>query len=252
MLKEIHIGSHTLYSFQFLICLGFLSAIMIFLFQLKNDKTFNTRINKFVCLFPFLILGGFFGAILADKLAHLQETKTFELAGISFCGGILFGITMYFIFYPIIVSKNKSWMMKDLEKLVCPVIIAHFFGRIGCFLAGCCYGKPSNSFLAVTFPENSLQHQQYGYITPVLPTQLFEAIFLLLLFLILFFYIKKNKFSIYMISYGIFRFFLEFFRGDNRGQYLFYLSPSQIYSIIFVFIGISFFKIKKIESKQIK
>ena len=241
MIKEIRIGPYVLYSFQLLICLGFLCAILIFLLQLKKDKSMSSRINQFLCLFPFLILGGFGGAILADKIAHFKETKLFELAGISFCGGILSGIAMYFVFYPIIVSKNKLWLIQDLNKLVCPIVIAHCFGRIGCFLAGCCYGKPSQSFLAVTFPANSLQHQQYGFITPVLPTQLFEALFLLILFLVLFFYIKNNKFSIYMISYGIFRFFLEFFRGDNRGSYFILLSPSQVYSILFIFIGIIFF-----------
>ena len=76
---------------------------------------------------------------------------------------------------------------------------------------------------------------------PVLPTQLFEAGFELLLFLIMIIFIKKLKgknLSLYLIAYGIFRFFLEFYRGDDRGETGISLSPSQLMSLVLIICGV--------------
>ena len=126
------------------------------------------------------------------------------------------GIITFVILIVKVMPYHKKNLMFFLNIMIIGIVIAHSLGRVGCFLAGCCYGKETTSILGVTFPKGSTAYFLYGPNHNVLPTQLFEAIFLFILFIILFF-MKKNQFITYLFSYGIFRFILEFFRGDNRG-----------------------------------
>ncbi|NUM87830.1 MAG: prolipoprotein diacylglyceryl transferase [Bdellovibrionales bacterium] len=109
------------------------------------------------------------------------------------------------------------------------ITIAHAFGRLGCFFAGCCYGKPTDSFFGVRFPN--MLHRVY-------PTQLFESLFLFLLFGVLYYLVFERRsyqaFAIYLFSYGVFRFGIEFIRGDHRGVFVGSLSPSQTLSLVMV------------------
>ena len=119
----------------------------------------------------------------------------------------------------------------------CCITVAHAFGRIGCFFAGCCYGRETDSVLGVHFKYVSGNR---------LPTQLFEAAFLFLLFAVLTLLVLKWKcpytMSVYLVAYGIFRFIIEFFRGDDRGQIFGgALSPSQVGSIVYLLLGIGWF-----------
>ena len=104
-------------------------------------------------------------------------------------------------------------------------MIFHFFGRIGCFLGGCCYGKVTTFKLGVAFPDN-VKENIFHYGSKRYPTQLFEAIILLII-LVTILFVKKNKFKLYLILYSIARFFLEFLRGDDRGSVLINISPAQ-------------------------
>jgi phosphatidylglycerol:prolipoprotein diacylglycerol transferase len=109
-------------------------------------------------------------------------------------------------------------------------VLAHAIGRVGCFLNGCCYGKPSSLPWAVAFPFNGV---------PRHPTQLYEMGALLTLFFILKALERKKLkagtlFLIYGLSYGIWRFGVEFLRGDSTGV-LWNLTVFQLASIALVF-----------------
>ena len=120
-----------------------------------------------------------------------------------------------------------------LSVLPCCVLIGHSLGRVGCFFAGCCYGKPTDSWLGVKFPRLP---------EPVYPTQLYEAAFLLILFAVCSYLLLKKQFrhnmTVYLIGYGIFRFLIEFIRGDDRGKLFGLLSPSQFWSLGMVILGV--------------
>ncbi len=108
----------------------------------------------------------------------------------------------------------------------------HCCGRIGCFFAGCCYGKPTDGPLGIVFPdlpEAGIFHNGQA----VLPTQLIEAIMLLLLAIVLI-CLGKHQFFIYAYVYPVFRIVIEFFRDDNRGSFVGVLSPSQFVSVLIV------------------
>ena len=134
------------------------------------------------------------------------------------------------------------------------ICIAHSFGRLGCFFAGCCGGKLAQEgdffrFLAVNFPASSeLSGLRY-------PTQLFECIFLFILFVILFLLVFKKNFKygfvVYLGAYGIWRFLIEFVRDDDRGSFIPGLSPSQFWSILMVLGAIPmYFLLKHLVEKR--
>ena len=241
MLKYIELGVFKISTFSLAIGIGVLCAILIFLKTLAKKKIDDSYQEKLFLLLPFIIVGGLFGGMLFDKIAHWGENgaKWYEPAGISFAGGLIMGVLLYILSHLLIMRQGFKGVLKDAELFVIPLLVAHGFGRIGCFFAGCCYGKPSDCFLAVTFPEGSLQHEQYGYITPVLPTQLFESAFLFIFAAVMLWKVPKYRLTTYLIGYGVFRFYLEFLRGDNRGKLSNIFSPSQITSIIFIISGIT-------------
>ncbi len=155
-------------------------------------------------------------------------------SGMTFIGGLIGGsvcfLSVYFIF-----RKRLTRRLVDMLTLApCAITVAHGCGRIGCFFAGCCYGKPTDSVFGVKFPRLAVK---------VHPTQLYEAAFLFALCAILSFLLLKKKFrhnlSVYLIAYGIFRFCLEFVRNDHRGELVAGLSPSQFWSILMIVIGIA-------------
>jgi phosphatidylglycerol:prolipoprotein diacylglycerol transferase len=133
-----------------------------------------------------------------------------------------------------------------MNTLITGVVLAHAFGRIGCFFAGCCYGIPTDSYLGVIFPHG---HAHEAFPNQLIyPTQLFESAFLFLLFFLLtnIKAFKKQETVVYLIGYGVWRIFIEFFRGDNRGsifafiytEYNAFPSPSQYLSLVMIIIGI--------------
>ncbi len=149
--------------------------------------------------------------------------------GITFIGGLIGGAAIFLVIYFIFRKKYKSKLIDVISFLPCCILIAHAFGRVGCFFAGCCYGKPTDSFLGVQFP---------GMTEKVHPTQLYEAAFLFALFAICFLlYWKKNfkhNLSLYLLCYGVFRFLIEYVRNDDRGALIVGISPSQFWSLLMV------------------
>jgi phosphatidylglycerol:prolipoprotein diacylglycerol transferase len=128
--------------------------------------------------------------------------------------------------------------------------IGQAFGRIGCYFNGCCYGARSDSWIAIPYIIG-------GVHTKVIPTQFIESLFCLLLG-IAFLVWKTEKQGlytfIYFISYAVFRFIIEFYRGDNiRGIWL-GLSTSQLISIgiIIVFIYVFIIYLHNIQNMSIK
>ena len=180
---------------------------------------------------------GFGSAAVFQGLYNFIENPEagFHLTGgITFIGGLIGGVACFLIIYFIFRKKLTGKLTEVLSLVPCCITIAHAFGRIGCFFAGCCYGKETDSFLGVKFPRLP---------NPVHPTQLYEAAFLFILFGVCTFLLLKYGFrhnmSIYLIAYGAFRFLIEFLRDDHRGEFLGVISPSQFWSILMIVVGIA-------------
>jgi phosphatidylglycerol:prolipoprotein diacylglycerol transferase len=161
---------------------------------------------------------------MSFRLALLRQ------GGLTFYGG---GIAFFAVF-ALMIKIYKQDIRFWINEIVPAAVIFHFFGRIGCSLQGCCYG----------FALNPPLHIAGGAIT-LFPAREIEAFFLLSLFLIFTFFIKKHRFIIYVSAYATARFFIELGRGDNRGRFLAkFLSPAQVISVILL-LGVLVVLIRK-------
>lgn len=164
-------------------------------------------------------------------------------------GGIIAGILAGYIYCR--VKKLEFW--KYLDIVVPSIALAQGFGRIGCFLAGCCYGRETTSWCAITFTNSS--YAPNG--VPLVPTQLISSGLDFLHFAILVWLSGKNKIpgrisALYLIFYSIGRFILEFFRGDLVRGSVGALSTSQFISIFVLLFGIGLFIVKSRQKKDEK
>ena len=134
-------------------------------------------------------------------------------SGITFIGGLIGGVISFLVGYAIFRKRFKTRLVDIISFIPCCILIAHAFGRVGCLFAGCCHGEKTTAWYGIF-----MHTVEFGY-AKVVPTQLFEALFLFALFAICFILVWKKKFkhnmSLYLIAYGIFRFLLEFLRADD-------------------------------------
>jgi len=237
----VKIGPFAIRWYGLMYIFGFASSYFLVLYQIKNKALDISR--KFIDdLYFYLILGLIVGARLGYILFYNIdfyiknpiEVFAFWHGGMSFHGGLIGAFVAGFI---IIKKKNMDFFkIADLIIPTCPLGLA--FGRIGNFINGELYGKPSSVPWAMVFPgsDNIPRH----------PSQLYEA-FLegICLFLILWFYKDRKKYegdvlALFIIFYGIFRIFCEFFREpDVQIGYIFgVLTMGQILSIIMVCTGL--------------
>ncbi len=152
-----------------------------------------------------------------ELVEYIREDGFLSLmqAGLVFYGGLLGGVGGAFL--GALFTRSR---LSDYSDAIVPTLpLAHAIGRIGCFCAGCCYGKPTDSWIGMCFPYSSIPT------TRVIPTQLIESGANLLLFAALLFFTRKRRYKftalfVYLIAYGVERFLIEFLRGDEiRGIY---------------------------------
>lgn len=219
-----------------MIAVGILCCFGV-LFQFGRKRKIEERFIDFVFYNAIVAIAlGFGSAALFQAIYNYIENPSAGFnfnGGITFIGGLIGGVVSFLLGYAIFRRKYKARLVDMISIVPCCITIAHAFGRVGCFFAGCCYGKQTDSFLGVHFP---------GVPGKVHPTQLYEAIFLFAIFAICYLLYWKKHFkhtmSLYLICYGIFRFSLEYLRGDHRGELVGGISPSQFWSILMVVIGV--------------
>lgn len=235
--------------FLMLICgLVAFFALFFFFFRslMRDDRVTFNRI-LFVVLISLVGLGVF--AFLFNSLFHSIEAGKLKLGGITWLGGACGAMATFLILCRLLVPKRRGYEAETLSLLMPGMALGHAFGRIGCYLAGCCYGRVSDSPLAVVYPNGShaaIVHpngDKTGSL-PVLPIPLIEAAFELILFACMMLLPKRAKrysLSLYSVAYGVFRFVAEFYRGDDRGSVGGFLTPSQLLSILLILFGIVLF-----------
>lgn len=215
-------------SFVVFSVLGVLALIISTELLIKASRDRRTEENY---IFPKIVCSGMVGLLFAalfDAGFKIARNHAFIIKGISFYGGLI-GASVCLLVLLKLFRNNTQYSAKEwFDILTRPMLLFHFFGRLGCFFAGCCYGKTTSSCLGVAFPDNAaagiFHHGQTCY-----PTQLFEAFALLVIFAVVCF--VSEKFYVYILLYASARFVIEFFRGDDRGCFIGIFSPAQVISV---------------------
>ena len=240
-----------LYSICFFV--GLIACFIFTYIAMRKSGFSMTARDTILIIGMFAIaLGLLFGIFVQSIYDFIADPKEgFHITGrMTFIGGLIGGVIVYlglYFLYVYLINprlKERSFFKSDMNKGVWELLrfvpisitLAHGFGRIGCFFAGCCGGKITDAWYGVTLPIQNIK---------VIPTQLFEAIFLFVISAVMIvlyfkFHFKYNM-TVYLIGYGIWRFIIEYFRDDDRGEFIPGLTPSQFWSILMVIGGIAFF-----------
>lgn len=239
--------------FSTMITIGVVAMLIYFVLMIKKHQVNDALIDRLIIILAISGSAMLFFANYFNTLFHHLDTEPFtfkllfsilnNLQGITYLAGFMGGAIVFILLFWFVLKSERKNIMFYLNIVVTGVVLAHAFGRLGCFFAGCCYGTPTNAWYGLTFPAGSPASFHYGTgveSIKVIPTQLIEAIFLFALFGVLA-KLKKNQLAIYFLSYGLFRFLIEFIRDDSRGSFIPGLSPSQFLCIISILIAIGIF-----------
>lgn len=241
-------GAFTLHTYGLLVASGFLLGIYVArhfarVFGLDPERIFNLAV--------YLALAAIVGAklflVLQDWRAYWHDPGSLfswyflQSAGIFYGGliGALIVLTLY-------VRRQRLRWLAVGDAVVPGLAIGHGLGRLGCFSAGCCYGKAAHGFWAVTF------HSAYANATtgvpinvPLYPTQLMEAAAEGCIFLGLWWLSRRRAFegqltAVYLLSYGVVRFLVDFLRAYEPQAMLFHgtMTDAQLTSLGMIALAI--------------
>lgn len=224
------IGPITIHGYGLMIAIGIFSALLMFD---KRAKVRKLDSNIAYRLSMISVLSGFIGAKLLYCIIEFKVIIDNPWQAISGSGFVVYGGIIGGILAAMIYCKLKCVSFFSYFDLAVPSIaLAQGFGRIGCFLAGCCYGRETNSAFGIVFGQSAIAPNGVNLI----PTQLLSSAGDFMLAAILLMYARKERKqgrvgALYLILYSIGRFVIEFFRNDDRG-YMGVLSTSQFLSLI--------------------
>jgi len=230
-------ASITIYWYGFMIAIGAIAAISYVAYEAK--KQYNLKLEDVNTLFIILIIA----AVVGGKVFYFFENPSYYISnlgslmtgrGFVFYGSFLFTIPTMWVFFRI--HKLPAYGMLDIMGIT--TCIVHIFGRIGCFMAGCCHGKPYDGAWSVVYTDPlSLGPLD----TPIHPTPLYSAAMIAIILVILLRIKKRQVFSgqifiSYLILYATGRGVIEIFRGDVSRGFIIesYLSHSQLISLLFI------------------
>lgn len=226
--------------YEVFIVLGLFAAMLLY-------RRYSKRAGLSAALHNLVILSAVCAAVIGYLAGYLFQAfydwmagRPFALngsTGSTFLGGFIGGLAVLLAVYfgagSVLFRESREHIQRFsavMDGLAVCVPLGHGFGRIGCLMAGCCHGAAS---------DHGIFFRNLGY--RAVPTQLYEALFLFALSAALWFFVKRfpgRGAAVYFLSYGIWRFFIEFLRADDRGSTVVpFLTPSQLVSLLLVIAG---------------
>lgn len=217
------------------------------LIRIMQDRmNFEAKFQNFVILTTLVtVLGGYGTAVVAQAFYNIEKEGKFVInneTGATFYGGLVGGIAIFLIVYfgighLIFKDKRTFKRLRFLSDLAAPCItFAHGMGRLGCLMAGCCHGAETEAWYGIYMVNIGKK---------VVPIQLYEALFLLALCAFTAWMLLKRKryvMPVYLLVYGVWRFFIEYARTDYRGTTIVsFLTPSQLTSVLLVIAAVVVF-----------
>ncbi len=244
----VKIGSVSIHTYGFMMALGVALALWFVYVQAKKT---GLQASKLVDMAFYTIIVSLVGAKVVLFLGNISyytrypsELLSLARSGGVFQGGLFFGVI--FALWYLRKHRLPTWKVGDLAGPA--IALGHGFGRLGCFSAGCCYGRECSLPWGLEF-HNQYSHNLTGIPlnTALHPVQLYESLLNFTNFLLLAIILKKKKFdgqvfSLYIINYSIIRFFVEFYRGDHSEDLFLINNPSPYLSLsypqLFCLVGL--------------
>ena len=233
------IGPLTIHGYGLMIGIGVLLCIVM---GMRRAKKNGLSEDAVIDIAIFGLIAGFLGAKILYVIVEWKQFLSDPLSVLGSEGFVVYGGIIAGVLAAIIYCKRKKLVFLEYFDLCsASIALAQGFGRIGCFLAGCCYGRETTSSLGVIFPEGGLAPAG----VKVLPTQLFSSAGDFgIMFVLLWHYHHRKRVGdtgfLYMLLYGIGRFGIEFLRNDNRGEVGIF-STSQFISLFIIAAAILLF-----------
>ena len=238
------LGPITVYTYGVLLAAAYLLGLRL---AMSRAKSRGLDPNRTLDLGIAIIISALVGAKLLLLLVDFDTfrrnpAELFSIvrsAGV-FYGGLIAAVAVAFWY----MWRHKMPLWTTCDVFAPGVALGHAVGRLGCLMAGCCYGRETHVPWAITF-TNPAAHDNVGtpLNVPLHPTQLYESAAEALILVLLLVTEKRGRpfagrtFWSYMVLYGISRFAIEFFRNDERGM-LFGVSTSQFISLVLVPLAI--------------
>lgn len=235
------IGSVTIHTYGVCIALGALLGIILITHQAKKEG-YNPQ--QILDLAFYVLMAAIIGSRvlyvvlnLSYYLRHPLETLMIWRGGLVFYGGFIFAFATCFVY----LKKHRLPFLKTCDLVVPGLAIGEAIGRIGCFFAGCCYGRPTDLPWAVTFTH---PHSLAQLGVPLHPTQLYASVKALLVFFILIAFRRYKKAEgqlifLYMLLYAAGRLIIEPLRGDDRGALILgSFTMTQVIALVLIPIAI--------------
>jgi len=237
------IAGFPIYSYGVMIFFAFLLGIYLAQRQAPKEGFQKDHVYDVAIMTIILALIGARLAYVILNWEHFAQNPGEILAvrrgGLTFYGGFIAPLIGGFFYARI----KRISMLKFLDFISPYIALGYGITRIGCFLNGCCYGVPTDSFLGVVFPavDNISRH----------PTQLYSVIAMLIVFFVLVFMRRKKRprgvvFFSFILFYGVYRFLVEFFRVPQPGYWGLTLAQNIALPVILLaFIFIIFKRVGK-------
>jgi len=235
----------TIYSYGVLLAASYLLGLQFALIRARRRGLDGQRVMD---LGIWIIVSALVGAKLLLFIVDFKQftTNPRDLLGLARSGGVFYGGLIAAVTVALIYLRRHRLPLWTTTDVFAPgIALGHVVGRMGCLLAGCCFGRPTSVPWAITFTDPvAAANVGTPLGVPLHPTQLYEAGAELLILVFLLLWERRDRgfpgrtFWSYMLLYGVSRFVIEFYRGDSRGMVLNALSTSQFVSIILVPLSI--------------
>jgi phosphatidylglycerol:prolipoprotein diacylglycerol transferase len=244
----LQIGPLAIRTYGAMVALAFLASLQVARIAAQARRIGEAFLLDLVAI---LIVSGLIGARVLYVLLNLsyfrqhpwESVKVWE-GGLVFYGGFVLAAIVGMIF-----TRYRGYPLDDVADCLAPgLALGQGIGRWGCFFAGCCYGKPTSLPWGVTF-KDAASLAPLG--VKLHPVQIYESIGAISLSGLLWFLLVRRKqshgeiFWLYMLLYGLLRFWMETLRGDDRGGYIGGLSPSQMIALAAIVVAGSILLVKK-------
>ncbi|MBD3181197.1 prolipoprotein diacylglyceryl transferase [Candidatus Poribacteria bacterium] len=247
------IGSLPVRGYGLMVALGFLIAIF---YASRKAKKEGIPPQIIFDLGLYVLISALLGARLFHTFQHLNSYESiwdaFKIwqGGLAYYGGLMLAVIV-----TVVYLRWKKISIVRVGDIIAPaMILGMAFGRIGCFLAGCCFGKPTSLPWGMSFPEGSLAWLEMGS-QKIHPTQLYSFLSLLIIFALLnllrkYFKIPGQIFMLTIMTYSVFRFLIDFIRYYTPDEKIGALTTSQVVSILAFIISSIFLVILSIRNKS--